>query len=239
MTLSERRPSVGLRGTVPRTGRSRGACSGVVAAAVALVLGAACDRGRALWEPRTNELAQPAPDSFVVSLETSAGELQMTLNRPLSPLAVDRLYYLARHSFYDGARFYRVNEQYAQFGYSGVPALDSLWEAMPIPDEPVRASNVRGSVSFARMGPRSRSFVLFVNLDDNAFLDAYAGDGVAGFPPVGRVSSGMEVADALYGGYGDAPMLLQDSITARGGDFLRSRFPRLDSIIGTRVVQQW
>ena len=33
--------------------------------------------------------------------------------------------------------------------------------------------------------------MLFINLDDNTFLDSWAGDGVAGFPPVGVVEEGL------------------------------------------------
>ena len=160
-------------------------------------------------------------------------------HRSWSPLAVDRVYALVEDGFYDGARFYRVNDQYVQFGFSGHPSLDTVWFDRRLPDEPVRASNVRGAVTFGRAGPSSRNFVLFVNLVDNAFLDSWAGDGVAGFPPVGRVQSGLEVAEELNGTYGDAIVPLEDSILASGNAFLDRTFPGLDSILSAEVFRRW
>ncbi len=180
-----------------------------------------------------------APDSFDVRLTTSAGEMVMRFHRSWSPLAVERVWELVEAGFYDGARFYRVNDQYVQWGFSGRPAMDSVWFDRRLPDEPVRASNVRGAVSFGRAGPASRNFVLFVNLVDNPFLDSWAGDGVVGFPPVGRVVSGLDVAEALNGAYGDAIIPMEPSILASGNAFLDERFPGLDSILAAEIVQRW
>ena len=48
-----------------------------------------------------------------------------------------------------------------------------------------------GTVSFAKGGPNSRTVQLFVNLRDNARLDAM------GFSPLGEVVSGMEAVDKI------------------------------------------
>ena len=178
----------------------------------------------------------PAPDTFVVAFTTSAGPFEMTFRRSSSPIAVDRVYQLAQRGYWDGARIYRVNERYAQFGYSGDPELDSFWVPDGIPDEPVIESNVRGSVSFARGGVGTRSTILFVNRLDNTNLDEISWNGVDGFPPVGFVSSGMEVVDRLYSGYGDDPMQWEDSIAASGNPFLDRSYPELDSITDVRLV---
>lgn len=180
-----------------------------------------------------------SPDSFVVALHTSEGELRVRMRRDWSPVAVDRVYELVRSGFYDGARFYRVNDQYVQFGFSGRPELDSVWMQRRLPDEPVRASNVRGAVSFGRAGPGSRNFVLFINLDDNTFLDRWAGDGVVGFPPVGVVEEGLDVAARLHAEYGDAIVPMEDSILASGNDFLDRHYPGLDSIARAEIVRWW
>jgi cyclophilin family peptidyl-prolyl cis-trans isomerase len=180
-----------------------------------------------------------APDSFDVALATSGGEIVMRLHREWSPRGVDRIWELVQSGFYDGARFYRVTGQYVQFGFSGRPELDTLWLDRRLPDEPVKASNVRGAVSFGRAGPESRNFVLFVNLVDNAFLDDWAGDGVAGFPPVGRIVTGLEVAEGLNDAYGDAIMGLEDSILSEGNAFLDREYPGLDAILRAEVVRSW
>jgi cyclophilin family peptidyl-prolyl cis-trans isomerase len=137
---------------------------------------------------------------------------------------------LGRLGYWDGARIYRVNDRYAQFGYSGQPELDAEWIQAGIPDEPPASSNVRGTVSFARGGPGTRSAILFINRSDNTDLDDLQWNGVLGFPPVGRVVEGMEVVDALYSGYGDNPMQWEDSIASVGNAFLDRMYPELDSI---------
>ena len=188
---------------------------------------------------REAALREAVPDSFLVVFETSAGEFRMGLHRDWSPAGVDRVYQLARMNFYAGARIYRVNERYAQFGYTGRPQVDSVWIDDAIPDESVRESNVRGMVSFARAGAETRSVILFINRGDNSNLDQLAWRGVLGFPPVGRIESGMEVVDALYGGYGEEPLQWEDSIAAAGNAFLDRRYPLLDSIIRVGVVEDW
>lgn len=194
----------------------------------------ACDDGRALRDPSPGALAEAAPDSFAVRFETSAGDFVVRFRRDWSPLAVDRVHYLARHGFFEGARFFRVNPRVVQFGYSGEPALDSVWRTLPLPDEPVRASNLRGAVSFARAGPDTRDFQLFVNRVDNPQYDTCC-DG--GFPPVGEVVEGMGTVDRIMDVYGELEPGAQGRIYAEGNAYLRERYPALDSILTVGVVR--
>jgi peptidyl-prolyl cis-trans isomerase A (cyclophilin A) len=210
----------------------------VFCSALVMVL-ATCIPSSTVWAPSPEELDARAPDSFVVSMETSEGSVEITMYRAWSPLAVDRVYYLMANDFYAGARFYRVVPGFvAQWGLTGKPVLDSIWQAKGIDDEPVVESNSRGTLSFARGRPRTRSFQLFINLVDNSRLDAYAAGGVVGYPPVGRIHTGMDVVDGLYGVYGQ-PSEMQDSISTVGTAYLRRTYPQLDSIINTRVVRSW
>ena len=181
------------------------------------------------------EVPERAPDTFTVSFATSSGPFEVEFVREWSPAAVDRVWALAAMQYWDGARMYRVNDRYVQWGYSGQPALDAEWVPRGVPDEPTRSSNVRGSVSFARGGPASRSTILFINVADNSNLDRLAWNGVVGFPPAGRVVSGMETVDEFHAGYGDAPMQWEDSIAALGNGFLDRAYPLLDSITGISV----
>jgi cyclophilin family peptidyl-prolyl cis-trans isomerase len=203
----------------------------VCGALLGAVLSAACAPVEEAPEPS-------APDSFQVEFETSAGSFTIDFVREWSPMAVDRVWTLVNDGFWDGARIYRVNERYAQFGFSGRPALDSLWIPAGLPDEPTRSSNVRGSVSFARGGPDTRSAIIFINRGDNTDLDEMEWNGVQGFPPIGRVVSGMEAVDALHAGYGDAPMAWEDSIGAIGNAFIDRMFPDLDSITSVSIVNE-
>lgn len=175
--------------------------------------------------------AQP----FTVRFETTEGPVDVEFIPEWSPLAVARVHQLAAMGYWNGARIYRVNERYAQFGYSGDPTMDSVWISSGLPDEPTRASNTRGTVSFARGGPGTRSAILFVNRSDNTNLDELPWNGVVGFPPVGRVVAGMDAVDALYDGYGDEPMQWEDSIAAVGNAFLDRAYPALDSIVDVTI----
>jgi cyclophilin family peptidyl-prolyl cis-trans isomerase len=209
------------------------------AAFATAALATACGPNGALWEPTPAMLAVAAPDSFLVEVLTSEGAFDVMMHREWSPLGVDRAYHLVGNDFYAGARFYRVVPGFvAQWGFSGDPALDSIWDERPIADEPTVASNARGTVSFARAGPETRSFTLFVNTVDNQRLDDVVAGGVAGYPPIGRIERGAEVIDGFYAAYTEDPPM-QDSIAQLGNEYLRRRYPQLDSIIGTRVIREW
>jgi peptidyl-prolyl cis-trans isomerase A (cyclophilin A) len=210
--------------------------SGVAAALWTL---ASCGPNAALWQPTPEMLSVAAPDSFVAEFVTSEGSFDVAMHRAWSPLGVDRMYHLLGNDFYAGARIYRVVSGFvAQWGFSGDPTLDSIWEDLPIEDEPVVESNVRGAVSFARAGARTRSYTLFVNLVDNQRLDEIPAGGVVGYPPIGRVTRGLDVIDGFHPGYTDDPPD-QDSIAQLGNEYLRRRYPQLDSIVGTRIVREW
>lgn len=199
----------------------------------------ACGVAAPLYQPSPAMLEMTAPDSFVVEVETSEGRFYVQMTRAWSPAGVDRAYLLMRNDFYRGARFYRVLPGFvAQWGFSGDPVLDSIWREHPLPDEPTVASNVRGAVSFARAGPETRSYTLFVNLADNERLDDQMSGGVAGYPPIGRIIDGLEVVDGFYAAYTEDPPM-QDSISQLGNDYLRRRYPQLDSIVGTQVIVEW
>lgn len=191
-----------------------------------------------LLKPDAKKLAAIGPDSFNVKFATSKGEFVVRVRRVWSPRGVDRLYYLFNAHFYDGIAFYRViNGFMAQFGAHGDPKTAAEWFNRGIPDEPVKVSNTRGTLTFANRGPGTRSTQLFINFGNNAQLDGM------GFAPLGSVLSGMAVVDSLYKGYGEgAPRGNgpdQGMIAKDGNAYLRKAFPKLDSIVTARVSQEW
>jgi peptidyl-prolyl cis-trans isomerase A (cyclophilin A) len=132
--------------------------------------------------------------------------------------------------FFDGARFFRVLPRFVvQFGIAADPKTNRLWSNANIPDDPVEQHNERGMVTFATAGPNTRSTQLFINMKDNRALDSQ------GFSPIGKVTSGMDVVESLYGGYGEMSPAGGEGpdpsmIESQGNDYLTSRFPRLDYI---------
>lgn len=193
-------------------------------------------------QPLPSELpvAPAAPDSFLVAFATTRGTFVMQAHRDWSPLGVDRLYQLVRGRYYDGVVVYRVVGGFvAQFGVGNSAAVNAAWDSAGIPDEPVRRTNGRGMVSFARDGPHSRSVNLFVNLAANTRLDTLTARGVVGYPPIGEVVEGMAVLDSLNRQYGNAVFEHWDSIMASGRDYLDRAFPGLDRIDSVSILTVW
>ena len=117
----------------------------------------------------------------------------------------------------------------AQVGINGNSGVQSNWRSATIQDDPVKQSNKRGFVTFAKTGaPNSRSTQIFINFKDNSSLDK------SGFAPFGEVTGGIETVDKLYSGYGEgAPSGRgpeQGRIQAEGNGYLMKDFPKLDYI---------
>jgi peptidyl-prolyl cis-trans isomerase A (cyclophilin A) len=177
--------------------------------------------------------ASPAPSAtpstYRVLLDTSKGAVLIEVDRRLAPHGAERFYALVKAKYFDGARFYRVVPGFVvQWGAAANPAVTKKWD-VTIPDDPVKASNTRGMVTFAATGqPNSRSTHLFINLANNARLDSM------GFAPIGKVIKGMNAVESIYSGYGEQPD--QDKIAAQGNVYLKNDFPRLDYIKTARIV---
>jgi peptidyl-prolyl cis-trans isomerase A (cyclophilin A) len=174
--------------------------------------------------------AAATPAEYRVTFDTSRGDFIVDIVRAQAPHGADRLYELVQHHFFDGARFYRVVPGFVvQWGYAADPALTNKWKSA-IPDDPVGASNVRGTITFAATSePNSRSTQLFINYGENARLDSL------GFAPLGKVVSGMDVVDRMYSGYGESPD--QGRIAEAGNSYLGKEFPKLDYIKTARIVK--
>jgi peptidyl-prolyl cis-trans isomerase A (cyclophilin A) len=199
----------------------------VLAACVAL---AACGTKEPAKTPAaTTATAAAAPDSFRVAFATSRGPFTVEVTRALAPRGADRFYHLVSIGYFTNVRFFRVVPGFvAQFGMNGDPQLNAKWAADSILDDPVKATNARGTIVFATSGPNTRSNQFFINLADNPRLDGM------GFAPFGRVVDGMAVVDSIYSGYGEAPD--QTRISAEGNAYLSTAFPKLDYITSATIV---
>lgn len=187
-----------------------------------------------------DNIEEAAPDSFLVMFDTSKGQFAVKAHRSWSPIAVDRFYHLIRLEYFDESSIYRMVQGFvAQFGIHNQEEVNEAWKNLGVEDEPVRISNRRGTVSFARGGPKTRGTQLFINLRDNSTLDTMPVGGVVGYPPIGVVISGMEVIDSFNAQYGNQPAMQQDSINVYGREFLDRRFPGLDFIKRVRLVKAY
>jgi peptidyl-prolyl cis-trans isomerase A (cyclophilin A) len=181
-------------------------------------------------------LNEKAPDTFKANFDTSKGTFTITVNRAWAPLGADRFYNLVKNGFYDDMRFFRVMDGFmAQVGIHGNPTIAKAWVGARIQDDPVKQSNRRGFVTFATGGPNTRTTQFFINFRDNGGLDKQ------GFAPFGEVTSGMNVVDRLYSGYGDGPPggkgPNQGRVQGEGNVYLNKDFPRLDFIKTATIAQ--
>lgn len=188
----------------------------------------------ALLDP--SKATEQAPPVYKVKLETTKGDVVLELHRSWAPNGADRFYNLVKIGYLDDVAFFRAMKGFmVQFGMHGDPKVTAAWNAAMLQDDPVKESNVRGSITFAMRGPNTRTTQLFINLVDNNGKGERPVDlDKMSFAPFGKVVEGMEVIDALYTGYGEgAPRGKgpdQRRITTEGNPYLRSDFPELDYI---------
>lgn len=182
----------------------------------------------ALKEEKTNEPTVPSADSFKVKFETSKGDVIVQVHPEWAPLGAAQFKKLVEAGVYDEARFFRVIPGFmAQFGIAADPKLHAQFDE-PIQDDPVKASNKRGKITFATAGPNTRTTQLFINYGDNSRLDDQ------GFSPFGEVISGMEYVDAIESKHRETPD--QTMIEAKGNNYLKAKFPELDYIKKATII---
>jgi peptidyl-prolyl cis-trans isomerase A (cyclophilin A) len=194
------------------------------------------DRLAILLHPDAPFWRQRAPDTVRVRVETTKGPFVLEAYRAWAPIGVDRLYNLVRAGYFDDSRFFRVRAGYiVQFGIAGDPTVATVWRDRPIPDDPQRERNTRGTFGFSMRGPNDRRTQIYINLADNTRND------VEPFAILGRVVQGMDVVDRLYSGYGEESGGgmrggKQDSLFAGGNAYLDRAYPKLDRLLRASLV---
>lgn len=214
------------------------------------ILGAALLAGSTLWadgavqrralllDPAAPVFAARAPDRAIVRLDTTVGTIDIEVHRAWAPRGADRFIALARHGYYDGARFFRIRPgRWVQFGIHGNPAIAQAWRDQTFPDDPFVQSNTRGTVAFAFAVPNGRTTQVFVNTGDNA-----ASHDKEPFTPFGLVVSGLTQIDQVNAEHGEGPGGIragkQDPFFAGGNAWLDRTFPRLDYIRRAVIVER-
>lgn len=132
-----------------------------------------------------------------VRVETSVGSFTVELWPGEAPRTVESFLRYVDRDFYEGLVFHRVIPDFMiqTGGYEADLAYRE--PAGTVPNESVGgARNLRGTLAMARRrDPDSADAQFFVNVSDNAHLDA---DGTRpGYTVFGRVVAGMEIVDAI------------------------------------------
>jgi peptidyl-prolyl cis-trans isomerase A (cyclophilin A) len=172
-------------------------------------------------------------EEAIVTCGTSKGELVLQFYRHWSPNGYDRAMTLFEQHFYDHSHFFRVVPHFlVQFGISYSANKDLIeMSHHSIPDDPKPDPPVPfepGTISFAGSGENSRTSQLFIAYQHSNSLGTQVWE-----TPIGRVKSGMEVAESFHS-YGDMPPWgkgpVQGKIHAGPAD-LEEEFPLTDKFI--------
>jgi peptidyl-prolyl cis-trans isomerase A (cyclophilin A) len=137
--------------------------------------------------------------------------------------------------FSDIALYRSVSKFLTQFGVSDNPEKKH-WHNELILDDPKGEPILKHYLSFAGGGPNTRSTQLFIAFEDLDFLGKSPWE-----VPFGVVTTGGDVVDSWYTGYGDMPPWGhgpdQGKLHNRGNSYIRSEYPLIDFIIDCSVLK--
>jgi peptidyl-prolyl cis-trans isomerase A (cyclophilin A) len=133
-----------------------------------------------------------------VTLQTSAGAIVIELNPTKAPKSVENFLQYVKDKHYDGTIFHRVMDGFMIQGGGFTADMNQKATRAPIPLEASNGlKNDRGTIAMARTSnPNSATSQFFINVVDNAMLNAPQPDGY-GYAVFGKVVSGMEVVDKI------------------------------------------
>jgi len=133
-----------------------------------------------------------------VKLATSAGDIVLELAPDKAPKTVANFLQYVRDKHYDGTVFHRVIDGFMIQGGGYAADFKERPTRAPVPLEARNGlRNERYTVAMARTSdPDSATAQFFINVKDNANLDAPNPDG-HGYTVFGKVVSGAEVVDKI------------------------------------------
>lgn len=122
-------------------------------------------------------------------LRTERGEIAIELLPSVAPSTVNNFVCLARDGFYEATTFHRVVPGF--LAQAGDPVGNGRGgPGYRFPDEISESACVRGTVGMANAGPNTNGSQFFILLADSPQLNGR-------YTVFGRVTEGLEVADAL------------------------------------------
>lgn len=134
-----------------------------------------------------------------VQLSTTMGEIVIELDATKAPKTVSNFLQYVKAGHYDGTIFHRVIDGFMIQGGGMSAEMSEKPTRPPIALESRNGLlNERGTVAMARTAnPDSATAQFFINLKDNAFLDAANSRDGNGYTVFGKVVSGMDVVDKI------------------------------------------
>ncbi len=134
-----------------------------------------------------------------VKFATSMGDIVIEVDAAKAPKSAANFVQYAKDGHFDGTIFHRVIDNFMIQGGGMLPDLTQKPTRAPIPLESKNGLlNTRGTVAMARTGdPNSATSQFFINLKDNAFLNASESRDGNGYAVFGKVVAGMDVVDKI------------------------------------------
>ena len=149
----------------------------------------------------------------MIILDTSMGEIHITLDAEKAPITVKNFTDYVENGFFDGTIFHRVIPNFMIQGGGMNEDMQQKTTKASIENEAKNdLKNNKYSIAMARtMAPHSASSQFFINVADNDFLN-YPGQDGWGYCVFGEVISGQEVVDKIQlvetinlGGHANVP----------------------------------
>jgi peptidyl-prolyl cis-trans isomerase A (cyclophilin A) len=133
-----------------------------------------------------------------VKLSTDLGDIVVELYPDKAPKTVENFLQYVKDKHYDGTVFHRVIDGFMIQGGGFTAALQQKPTRAPIPLEAKNGlKNDKYTIAMARTSnPDSATSQFFINVKDNAGLNAPGSDGY-GYAVFGKVISGTEVVDKI------------------------------------------
>ena len=139
--------------------------------------------------------------THTVTMTTSMGVIVIGLDRTHAPKTVDNFLAYVNSGFYSGTLFHRVISNFVVQGggftrVGGVLTQKSTNAAIAL-ESNVGLQNLRGTIAMARTDAfDSATSQFYINVVDNASLN-YANAANPGYAVFGKVTSGLDVLDAI------------------------------------------
>ena len=149
----------------------------------------------------------------MLRFKTTAGDFTVELFTKEAPESSANFLKYVDDGHYDGTLFHLVIPNFMIQGGGFAAGMEQKSTRPPIRNEATNGlENLRGTLAMARTNDiHSATAQFFINLVDNDFLNHSPGN--YGYAVFGRVTSGMEVVDAIAGvpttrrrGHGDVPV---------------------------------
>ena len=133
-----------------------------------------------------------------VRLATSMGDIVVQLDAAKAPKTVENFLSYVKDKHYDGTVFHRVIDGFMIQGGGFTADMAQKPTKAPIPLEAANGlKNDTYTIAMARTAnPNSATSQFFINVKDNAMLNAPSPDG-HGYAVFGKVVEGKEVVDAI------------------------------------------